>query len=172
MVNNYFPELNKRNYKSKYGILDVGLIKNEKVVSGYQWQYIYYVDGKTKFIKSYDLRVVREKVLKMGGEWIITDSKEAIKSYKFNNELVKIHDDYFKKYGKKYWGSSGVKYVSKQKDYKGLNKTYWTYKKDKINYCDEYLSELKKKVIQSGENWIVKDEKLYKENLLNNNKAI
>ena len=171
IVNEYFPELDGKSYKSKYGILNIGLIKNKNVASGYQWNYIYYdIDcNRTRFIHSYDLRIVREKVLELGGEWIITDSRKAIESYKFNNELVKKHDEYLK--DRKYRGTSGVNHVTIQRHNGKDYGNYWVYRYNNINCCDKNLTDLKKKVIELGGEWVVKDNDLYEHNIKYNNSA-
>ena len=171
VVNEYFPELSEGNFKSKYGILNIGLIKNKNVVSGYQWNYNYFDGEKTKFIHSYDLRIVREKVLELGGEWIITDPHKAIESYKFNNTLVAIHDKYMNSKERKYRGTSGVSHVTIQRYDNPNLENYWVYRHNGINCCDEKLTKLKEKVLALGGEWIIRDNTLYENNIEYNNDA-
>ena len=167
--NKFFPELNELEYKgpaNKYGILNVGLVRNKKVVTGYQWSYSYFDGEKVKVYHSYDLRILRKKVLDNGYEWVITDNALAIDSYKFNNELVKFHDEYFKKQkGKKYTGSSGVQYVSKQIDKRGKGYEYWRYSHEGVVFSGKSLESLKEKVEGAGYEWIIRDDELYSKNL-------
>ena len=169
LVNMYFPELtmNAPEYESKYGILNVGLIRNSKVVTGYQWNYNYLdvVDMKIKYIHSYDLRILRRKVLDKGFEWIITDNREAINAYKLNNKLLDKRKGYVRKSNRKYRGSSGVKYVSKQHDKRYDGDYTWRYCYDGVLVSDKSLKCLKGKVLDAGGEWIVCDGDLYDRNI-------
>ena len=171
LTNNYFPELDNIPivYDDKYGILNVGLVKNEKVVTGYQWNYKYYdaIDSKIRFFHSYDLRKLRKKVLNHGFEWIITDNQKAIESYKFNNNLMKKHNNHVRKYNSKYRGSSGVLHVSKQLDKRYKNKYTWRYCYEGVICSSKSLALLKEKVMNKQCEWVVKDNELYQWNLDN-----
>lgn len=166
----YFPELldlDKVKLESKYGIFSVGLTKNSKVITGYQWNYKYW-DGETvRLIHSYDLRLLRERVLSKGLDWIITDNRKAIDSYKLNNKFMEIHKNHIREYGERmYYGSTGVKYVSKYNNSKYRKGYHWVYSnREGVCFTCKSLDCLKSKVISRGLDWIVKDEELYLETL-------
>jgi hypothetical protein len=170
--NKYFPELNDAqniNLKNKYGILNLGLIRNDKVITGYQWSYSYWDGEKLRYIHSYDLLQLRQKVESKELDWIIIDNALAIDTYKFNNELLKKHKEYLKKNkgARKYRGSSGVSYVTIQKDSRSNAKKYWRYLYNGLNICDTDLKSLMEKVLDAGGVWIVRDKDLLKKNLEN-----
>lgn len=168
--NNYFPELDyPQNNKSrnKYGILNIGLIKNNKVITGYQWSYSYWDGEKLRYLHSYDLIQLRQKVENKGLEWIIIDNALAIDSYKLNKKFLDKHKEYLDENqgARKYRGSSGVSYVTIQKDSRSNSKRYWRYLHNGINICDTNLMSLMKKVSEAGGVWIVRDKDLLKKNI-------
>lgn len=172
--NKYFPEIKNKTLTmdikptNKYGILNVGLVKNKYIITGYQWNYSYWDGERIRYIHSFDLRKLRERVLEIGQDWVILDNRKAIESYKFNNQLIEKHKKYVEKHGgnRKYYGSSGVSYVTIQKDNRQKNKkNYWRYSHNGINICDVKLDCLKEKVLNKGGEWIVRDVELYEHNL-------
>lgn len=160
----YFPEITKHNkenpLKSKYGILNVGLVKNSKVVTGLQWNYSYYDGERIRVIHSYDLRILRKKVLSVGEDWIITDNRQAIDTYKKNNELVKLHDSVLNETTRR--NRTGVKYVSKNHSTKYKTGYYFMYhESDNKRVTSAHLKDLKVKVLNNGWEWIIIDEERY-----------
>lgn len=150
--------------------MNVCLSKCDKVLTGYQWQYNYFDGVKTRIISSYDLTKLREKVLRKGLDWIITDNKYAIDAYKLNNELKKKHDSLRTTYNRMNY-SSGVKYVYKTQDKKSKRGFYWMYlnkysDKGQKSYTRKTLRELKDSVTGDGLPWNIVNPELY-EQLLN-----
>lgn len=170
MSNVYFPELDDLPFpvlESKYGILNVGLNKHNNFTN-YIWTYVYYDSerGTVRALSSYDLRKLRERVLDNGFDWIITDNRKAIETYKFNNELMKKHSklnhkERNLKLSRKH-NTTGFYRVGKNKGNqykKGYNWKYRYYANGKPKMIvSSDLHKLKKKVIGKGLDWIVLDE--------------
>lgn len=168
----YFPELENRVpvNTNKWGIMNVCLSNCDKVVTGHQWKYTYFDGEKTRIISSYDLTKLRQKVLRKGLDWIITDNKYAIDAYKLNNELKKKHDSIKRTHNRKNYGS-GVKYVYKTRDKRSKNGYYWVYlnrsDEGQKTYTNKTLTELRKRVTDNGLKWEVVNPEVYEE-IVNN----
>ena len=165
-VKSYFPELENQLKidDNKWGILNVYLTKCNKVITNYQWKYAYFDGEKLRVLSSYDLTKLRQRVLKKGLDWIITNKKYAIDSYKLNNELLAKHK--LLKKGKVSNNlSSGVKYVYRRPD-KGAKKGfYWTYvnrlTSGQRNYSSVSLKQLEERIKQEGLPWFVVNPEVY-----------
>ena len=160
---------------SKYGIVGVGLNKNDKVITGCQWCYNYWDEDqlKVRALHSYDLRILREKVLEIGHDWIIDNNRLAIETYKYNNELIRMHDEYIQKNNaRKYSTSSGVKYVTVQRDSRWNIKKYWKYIHNDVRFSSKSLLELESKVKESDNEWIIVDEERYLSNIRDEEKVV
>lgn len=145
--------------------MNVCLTNCDHVVTGYQWKYTYYDDGKMKFLSSYDLIKLREKVIRKGLPWNITCNKYAIDTYKYNNELLRKHDE-LKKTNTRLNRTSGVKYVYKTQDRKSKQGFYWKYvnnssKGEQKSYAGRTLLSLKERVTSEGLPWIIVNQELY-----------
>lgn len=163
VVNDYFPELESLGtdrLMNKTGIFNVRLVHNRRVASNYQWVYNYFDGEKVKYIHTYDLRLLRKKVLDLGFDWIILDNETAMDSYKFNNELIDKRNEYIHNcdYTVKSQGSSGVYFVT-------WCNGHWKYEDNGLVFSSGSLNRLKSIVLDNGGYWIIKDKKLYLENL-------
>ena len=170
-MDDYFPELNNHKIvipESKYGILNVGLSRCNGNYTGCRWSYTYYdLDTcKLKTLSSYDLRKLREKVLNHGFDWVITDNRKAIDTYKLNNKLMDKHNDLvgsrqnLKLSMKR--NSTSFYRVGKNTNYiysKGYNWKYRYYvNKELKTIVSTDLKILKSKVLKSGLEWKVLDK--------------
>lgn len=165
-VKSYFPELedNLRIEDNKWGILNVYLTKCTKVITNYQWKYTYFDGEKLRVISSYDLTKLRQKVLKKGLDWIITNKSYAIDSYKLNHELLQKHA-VLKKTKVSNNSSSGVKYVYRRPDKGSKKGFYWTYvnkaEEGQRNYSSVSLKKLEERIKQEGLPWFIVNQEVY-----------
>lgn len=148
--------------KNKYGLHNVILIKNPRYLSGYIWRYNYYENNKLKTISRPDLRELRQIVEEKNLEWKVTDLVKARDTYELNR-IIQENTRLSKNEN-----SSGIYRVFKG-HCPGCNQGFtWRY----VNSSDEgnvYLSSvdlnvLKKKVLEAGEDWVVRDEDKAKAN--------
>lgn len=165
MIESVFPELEDKSLlkTNKWGILDVCLTKCNKVVTGYQWKYSYFDGAKIRVLSSYDLTRLRQKVMNRGLEWIITDNKLAIDSYKLNHELLEKREDMTKNHKN---STSGVKYVYRTPDKGSRRGFYWIYVNNhkegqQKSYTSNSLLRLKERVEKEGLAWTVINTEVY-----------
>ena len=171
--NVYFPELENiqgaYEPRAKYGILNVGLSKDPSVITKTRWTYVYYDKerDKLRYLSSYDLRRLREKVLDNGFEWLIVDNREAINAYKLNNELLGKREGYSfivknLKLSKRH-NTTGFFRVRRNYNVgnsQGFNWKYRYYTSDGkshalVSLC---LNDLHDKVLDNGFEWIIIDK--------------
>lgn len=148
--------------KNKYGLHNVILIKNPMYLSEYIWRYNYYENNKLKTISRPDLRELRQIVEEKNLEWKVTDLVKARDAYELNR-IIQENTRLSKNEN-----SSGIYRVFKGHCPRCNQGFTWRY----VNSSDEgnvYLSSvdlnvLKKKVLEAGEDWIVRDEDKAKAN--------
>lgn len=165
-----FPKSNF-SYSDRYGLFGVQKVNSEKSLTGVYWVYKYSQEGKLRRIFDNDLCRLREKVLGKGLEWRVTNKYKAEHSFNLNKDLQenKRKIDNSNK-GRK--SSSGVKYVSKYKRKYAKRGFYWVYRHDGNFLQAPFLKELYEKIIDKGYEWLIIDEKLYKDNLNEEEKMI
>lgn len=163
-----FPELEKPKLikSNKWGIMDVCLTKCNKVVSGYQWKYSYFDGVKIRVLSSYDLNKLKQKVVNRGLEWIITDKRLAIDSYKLNHQLLEKRDD-ITRYKDRENSTSGVRYVYRTPDKGSRRGFYWIYVNNHRNgqksYTSNSLLKLKERIENEGLKWTIINPELYEQ---------
>ena len=144
---------------NKYGLLNVQFSKKQR-----KWYYHYDVDGKRKYLTSYDLLKLRKKVEDKKMPWIVLNAKTAQETYNLNDELQherELNRKNFLGTGKP--NKTGILYVSKLKKSTYKNGFFWRYfsRKDDIYISARTLRELRDKVLKAGYPWYVLDEEKY-----------
>ena len=168
MMESVFPELEEKPIikSNKWGILDVCLSKCNKVVTGYQWKYSYFDGFKIRVLSSYDLTKLRQKVENRGLNWVITDNRLAIDSYKLNKELLEKHESTIK-YKNRENSTSGVRYVYRSPDKGAKRGFYWIYvnnhQEGQKSYTSNSLLRLKERIEKEGLTWTVINPELYEQ---------
>ena len=144
---------------NKYGLLNVQFSSKLK-----KWYYHYTVDGKRKYLTSYDLKKLRKRVENKGMPWVVLDMEVAQKSYEMNDKLLKERE--LEKRGRIGSGKpnkTGVLYVSRIKKKTYRNGFLWRYSNRKENVCISAttLRRLRKKVLELGYPWYILDKDKY-----------
>ena len=80
----------KHELESKYGFYGVTKRKRNNINQGYLWRYNVYVNGSKVDINSTSLNELKEKVLRKGYKWLITNeikAKKSLEEEKLNTKL-------------------------------------------------------------------------------------
>ena len=157
----------KDNYDNwyKYGLLNVTLMKNCYSLTGYYWVYTHRcIDGRRKTLSSNDLCVLKKRVEEKGYLWKVLNQYKVEKAIELNRKLQSNKRPSKSNKGRK--STSGVRYVTKLKNYKSKRNFYWGYKTDGVFMQSTTLKGLKDRVVGEGYDWNVIDDDVYHKNLI------
>lgn len=125
--------------------------KLEHSSQGYAWYYNYKENGKTRFLSSINLYILKMKVLEKGLDWVEYDD-EAKRLVEEDKEKYMI--DGYLSYSRR--NKTGIYRVQRKED-KKYNSIYWGYyyykDKKRKSIQSKNLYELKLKVLKQGLPW-------------------
>ena len=153
--------IESKNYLNVFnsGIDRVNRIVGESIHLGITWIYYYWENGERERIRNSNLLVLERKIKNEKMPWVIFDEEMGEKSYKENEELLKVHHQKT---------TSGIYLVFKHKEdelRQGFSWVYKDYSGEKLRLISSInLIELEKIVKSRGLPWVIIDEEMAREN--------